>query len=202
MHLLFSQFAKPTGLTGAFVGWFMAKENEQIICWTLDFLDIQDHDHIVEIGFGPGQAMKELLLGSKHHLSITGIDPSEVMVYQALRKLNKYMRHQYQVQLFEQGAEPFPKLSRKIDHVFAINNITFWKDPVSTLTKIKQQMNPGAKIALTLKPHEKGATDTTTELIGGQLKGLLTQTGFQEIAVFIHPTKPNDTVCAVGMNNG
>lgn len=200
MQKLFSQFAKPTGVIGALVGSFMARENEQISRWTINFLGIEDHDHIVEIGFGSGYAMKELLLGTKQQLSITGFDPSETMVYQALRKLNKHITDQQQVQLFEQNADLFPNLQCRIDHVFAINNVTFWKNPVSTLKDIKRQMNPGGKIALTLRPHEKGSNDTTTELIGGQLKGLLTQAGFQQITIVIKPTQPNDTVCVLGIN--
>ncbi|MTW85673.1 methyltransferase domain-containing protein [Virgibacillus dakarensis] len=196
MKKLFSQFAKPTGATGKIFGLLMAKENKQINRWTIDFLDIKDHDHIVEIGFGSGQAMEEIL-GSGKHLYITGIDPSEVMVYQALRRLNKHLING-QIQFFERYADDFPKLSRKIDNVLAINNVSFWHKPVVTLTKIYKQMNHGGRIALTLRPHEKGATDETTNLIGGQLKSMLVKAGFSEIAIFIKPTKPNDTVCAVG----
>ncbi|MFB4168098.1 hypothetical protein [Virgibacillus sp. JSM 102003] len=80
-----------------------------------------------------------------------------------------------------------------------INNITFWCEPVTTLKNIRSQMNDGGKIALTIQPHEKGATDETSEIIGGQLSALLDQSGFTSIEIFIKPTKPNDTVCALGI---
>ncbi|MBP1950676.1 class I SAM-dependent methyltransferase [Virgibacillus litoralis] len=197
MEKLFSQFAMPRGRLGQLAGWFMSKENRGINKWTIDFLSIKNNDHILEIGFGSGKAMK-YILEQKNLVEITGIDPSEAMVYQALRKLNKRLINS-EVRLIEGYAEELPVLSQKVDKVLVINNITFWRDPVNTLKNIRGQMNDGGKIAVTIQPHEKGATDETSELIGGQLSVLLDQSGFTFIEIYIKPTKPNDTVCALGI---
>ncbi|WP_010529388.1 class I SAM-dependent methyltransferase [Lentibacillus jeotgali] len=196
MEKLFSQFAEPHGRTGQLVGWFMSKENKSINKWTIDFLDIQNDDHVLEIGFGSGKAMK-YVLKQGNNLSITGVDPSNVMVYQALRRLNKRLI-KGQIRLIEGTAESMPALPQKIDKVLVINNITFWEDPVGTLSHIRRQMNGGGKIALTIRPHEKGTSDETSELIGGQMSALLTHAGFRDVEFFLKPTKPNDTVCALG----
>ncbi|WP_188457009.1 class I SAM-dependent methyltransferase [Virgibacillus oceani] len=198
MKILFSQFSKPAGWIGKWFGWYMAKENKHINQWTINFLDIQEQDHIVEIGFGPGQAIMDML---KRHdtIYITGVDPSEAMVHQVLKKLNKRLTNG-QIGIFQHNADEFPILHKKIDKVLAINNITFWKYPVKTLAKIRMQMNQNGKIAITLRPHERGATDQTTRLLGNQLKAILAKAGFREICIFIKKTNPNDTVCAVGQN--
>ncbi|WP_164671022.1 class I SAM-dependent methyltransferase [Virgibacillus doumboii] len=196
MEKLFSQFKQPQGKIGMFAGWFMSKENKAINKWTIDFLDIQDDDHVLEIGFGSGKAMK-YMLEQREQLFITGLDPSEVMVYQALRRLNKHLING-QVCLMEAQADELPKLSQKIDKVLVINNITFWRNPVNMLMEIRKQMRYNGKIALTIQPHEKGATDETSELIGGQLTALLAHAGFTTIEFFIKPTTPNNTVCALG----
>ncbi len=197
MEQLFSQFAMPRGRLGQLVGWFMSKENREINKWTIDFLSIKNSDHILEIGFGSGKAM-QYILEQKNSVRVTGIDPSEAMVLQALRKLNRRLIHS-QVRLIEGYAEELPVLHQKVDKVLVINNITFWREPVNTLKNIHSQMNDGGKIALTIQPHEKGATDETSEIIGGQLSALLGQSGFTSIEIFIKPTKPNDTVCALGI---
>ncbi|WP_077324364.1 class I SAM-dependent methyltransferase [Virgibacillus siamensis] len=197
MGKLFTQFVQPKGFLGRIAGWYMSKENKQIIKWTLDFLDIQDGEHALEIGFGSGKAMKYLLERRKR-LTITGIDPSEVMVFQSLRRLNKHLINS-RVQLVEGYAHNLPALSQKIDKVLVINNVTFWENPVNTLERIRTQMNDGGKIALIIKPHEKGATDETSNLIGGQLSALLANAGYTDIEFFIKPTNPCDTVCALGM---
>lgn len=197
MKKLFAQFARPYGQLGKLAGWFMANENRKINKWTIDFLDIQTNDHILEIGFGPGKSLK-YINNQANSINITGIDPSEAMVYQALRRLNKHLING-QICLREGYADEIPKLTRKVDKVLVINNITFWKNPVGTLEKIRQQMNEDGKIALTIKPHEKGATDETSELIGGQLSTLLDHAGFTNIEFFVKPTKPNNTVCVLGI---
>ncbi|SFE34979.1 Methyltransferase domain-containing protein [Lentibacillus persicus] len=196
MGTFFSQFAEPHGKTGYLAGWFMSKENKAINKWTIDFLGIQDDEHILEIGFGSGKAMK-YVLEQGENLTITGMDPSGVMVYQALRQLNKRLING-QIRLIEGKAENMPHLPQKIDKVLVINNVTFWEAPVGTLENIRSQMNIGGKIALTIRPHEKGASDETSELIGGQLSALLTHAGFNDVEFFLKPTKPNDTVCALG----
>lgn len=196
MNRLFSQFVRPHGRIGQFVGVFMSKENKEINKWTIEFLDVQDHDHILEIGFGSGKAMK-YILKRRNAVMITGVDPSEVMVYQSLRKLNKHLINN-QIQLIEGYSKDLPYLPQKVDKVLVVNNITFWEEPVETLRKIYIQMNAGGKVALTIGPHEKGATDETAELIGGQMAALLAYAGFSNIKFFIKPTKPNDTVCALG----
>ncbi|SDR05724.1 Methyltransferase domain-containing protein [Virgibacillus subterraneus] len=197
MEQLFSQFAMPRGRVGQLVGWFMSKENREINKWTIDFLSIKNDDHILEIGFGSGKAIK-YILEQKNSVTITGIDPSEAMVHQALRKSNKRLVNG-QIRLIEGYVEEISALPQKVDKVLVINNITFWREPLNTLTKIRRQMNEGGKIAITIRPHEKGATDETSEIIGGQLTALLDQSGFTSIETFIKPTKPNDTVCSLGI---
>ncbi|GAA0597351.1 hypothetical protein GCM10009001_11910 [Virgibacillus siamensis] len=103
-----------------------------------------------------------------------------------------------QVRLIEGYANDLPVLLKKLDKVLVINNVTFWEQPVGTLEKIRIQMKAGGKIALTIRPHEKGATDDTIDLIGGQLSPLLANAGFTDVEFFIKPTNPCNIVCALG----
>ncbi|WP_174615720.1 class I SAM-dependent methyltransferase [Virgibacillus ihumii] len=196
MDNLFSQFAQPRGTAGRVAGWLMAKENRAINKWTIEFLHIQHGEHVLEIGFGSGKAMK-YILEQKDDLILTGLDPSGVMVHQALRRLNKHLTNE-QVRLVEGYAQDLPVFSKKLDKVLVINNVTFWENPVNTLGEIRSQMNKGGRIALTIKPHEKGATDETSNLIGGQLSALLANAGFGDVEFFIKLTNPCNTVCALG----
>ncbi len=55
-----SQFAHPKGLLGRFVGIILALKNRERNAWTISTLDIQPDDQVLEIGFGPGQAIQEI----------------------------------------------------------------------------------------------------------------------------------------------
>jgi hypothetical protein len=50
------QFRRPTGLLGRLAGWIMANRPSNIERnrWTVDLLNVQPSDHVLEIGFGPG----------------------------------------------------------------------------------------------------------------------------------------------------
>jgi len=55
-----SQFAHPQGWVGRLVGTILAWKNRERNAWTISMLDIQPDDQVLEIGFGPGQAIQEV----------------------------------------------------------------------------------------------------------------------------------------------
>ncbi|MGP4076080.1 class I SAM-dependent methyltransferase [Halobacillus sp. K22] len=195
--MLYEQFAKPEGWLGKITGWFMVKENEKRNEWTLSFLDIQNKDRVLEVGFGPADALKKI--ADKEGTVLYGIDPSESMVETALRRLKNEKRPD-QVCLMHGQAQVLEDFQQPLDKIYSINNISFWDTPVKTLSHLRSLLRPGGRIALTLSPHGRGTSDETTEVMGGQLRALLEEAGFNNIEVFIKPTFPNDTVCALGMN--
>ncbi|MGP4069716.1 class I SAM-dependent methyltransferase [Halobacillus sp. B29] len=194
--MLYKQFAKPEGSIGKITGWFMVKENERRNEWTLSFLDIQKNDKVLEVGFGPADALKKI--AGKEGITLYGIDPSESMVETALRRLKKEKAAE-QICMMQGEAQMLEDFYQPLDKIYSINNISFWETPVKTLNHLHSLLRPGGRIALTLSPHGRGTSDETTEVMGGQLRALLEESGFNQIEVFIKPTFPNDTVCALGM---
>ncbi|RWZ52281.1 methyltransferase domain-containing protein [Halobacillus fulvus] len=193
--MLYEQFSKPEGWIGKCVGWFMMKENHQINKWTLSFLDIKEGESILEIGFGSGEALQQV---AKHKgVTLFGIDPSEVMVEGAMKRLRRE-RGTGQICLIQGPAGLLEFFDHRVDKIYAINNVTYWENPVETLSCMKKYLKIGGRIALTIRPHEKGATDETSEVLGGQLRNLLEKAGFQEVEVFLRPSRPNSSVCVVG----
>jgi ubiquinone/menaquinone biosynthesis C-methylase UbiE len=79
-----TQFVRPHGFAGRLTGWEMAlrPSNRKRNRWAVALLDVQPQDHILEIGFGPGLAIRELARRATDGF-VLGIDHSEVMVRQA-----------------------------------------------------------------------------------------------------------------------
>ena len=77
-------FVRPWGFAGWLAGWEMAlrRSNRKRNRWAVALLDVQPQDHILEIGFGPGLAIRELARRATDGF-VLGIDHSEVMVRQA-----------------------------------------------------------------------------------------------------------------------
>src|SRR5918996_4943351 len=82
-----SQFMRPRGFAGRLAGWEMAlrPSNRKRNVWAVSLLDVQPTDRVLEIGFGPGIAVRELSRRASQGL-VVGIDHSEVMLRQAARR--------------------------------------------------------------------------------------------------------------------
>jgi hypothetical protein len=57
-----AQFGRPTGLGGYAAGLPMAyrPSNRRRNAWAVSLLDVQRDDRVLELGFGPGVAIREL----------------------------------------------------------------------------------------------------------------------------------------------
>jgi len=159
-------------------------------------LDIQPDEHVLEIGFGPGYCVRSLCK-TYRGIHVTGLDPSSTMVEEATRRNQKWV-DEGRVELKEAKAGEVDAVLKPIDKVVTINNITYWEDPVRTLYNLRSLMRKAGRIAITLQPHEKGASDQTAELAGDQIRSFLEQAGFEYVRVHHRPGKPNKTTCVVG----
>src|SRR4051794_14033765 len=103
-----SQFCLPRGVLGRVVGWVMSRENARMNRATVDLLRAGPQDQVLELGFGPGQAI-DLLVKRSPAQWIAGVDPSDVMIEQATA-LNQDSIDAGRVALFRATAEklPFP----------------------------------------------------------------------------------------------
>src|SRR5512136_1021813 len=86
-----SQFALPRGVRGWAVGHFLAVANAWMDDFAIAFLAPSPGARILEIGFGPGVAVR-MMSRRVPHATIGGIDPSEVMVKQAVRRNRSAIR--------------------------------------------------------------------------------------------------------------
>ena len=82
-----AEFARPTGLSGRVAGWIMASRasNRRRNAWTVSLLEVQRRDRVLEIGFGPGIAVREISRLAVEGY-VCGLDHSEEMLRQATRR--------------------------------------------------------------------------------------------------------------------
>jgi len=192
------QFGKPSGPLGVLAGFVMRvrPSNRLRNARTLDLLDIQPEDRILEVGFGPGVAVAraaELATAGK----VVGVDHSELMLRQARRRNAKAIRAG-RVELLLGSADALPRLEDRFDKVVAVNVYTFWKDPVSVLSGLRQVMSPGGVIALTLQPRRRGATAGDTRVAAERMSASLRAAGFGEVRTEILEMAPVPAACALG----
>ena len=194
-----SQFGRPTGFWGRVVGWIMAlrSSNRRRNLWTVSLLDVQRRDRILEIGFGPGIAVKEISRLAVEGY-VCGLDHSEEMLRQATRRNADAIRTG-QVDLRLGSVDCLPLFAEPFDKVLAVNTIMFWGQTIDRLKELRCLMRPGGRIAITHQPRGPGATDATAAARGEKMAAALVQAGFSEVRIQTMSLKPA-AVCVIGMN--
>lgn len=192
------QFGKPSGPLGALAGLIMRvrPSNRLRNLWTLQLLDIQPMDWVLEVGFGPGLAVAhaaELATGGK----VVGIDHSELMLRQASRRNARAIRAR-RVELLLGSADALPSFERRFDKALAVNVFMFWRDPASVLGGLREVMNPGGIVALSLQPRHRGATADDTRATAYRMATSLQAAGFDRIRTEILELAPVAAACVLG----
>jgi len=118
-----SQFLRPRRFAGWLVGWEMAlrSSNRKRNVWAVGLLGVEPTDRVLEIGFGPGIAIRELSRRATHGL-VCGVDHSEIMVRQATKR-NRDAVRAGRVDLRCGSAEHLPAFKEPFDKVLAVNNM-------------------------------------------------------------------------------
>jgi len=192
-----SQFMRPRGFWGWLAGWEMAlrPSNRKRNCWAVGLLEVGPSDRILEIGFGPGLAIRELSRRATRGY-VCGIDHSAEMVRQA-RKRNARAVRAGLVDLRLGSAEGLPRFDQPFDKVLAVNSLGMWHDPDARLKELRRVMAPGGRIAIVSQPRCPGATAETTGLAEHEIVERLERAGFTGVRSETLGLSP-PVVCVLG----
>jgi ubiquinone/menaquinone biosynthesis C-methylase UbiE len=149
LQQLAQQLRKPDGDMGKKVGENMNASNALMNTFTLNELNAQSNDCILEIGMGNGFFIKDIL-GNDHSITYYGCDYSELMINEATL-LNQSYVETGQVKFFNTSADHLPFQNHSIDKVFTINTIYFWSNPSVELAEIHRVLKPGGQFFLTVR---------------------------------------------------
>ncbi len=158
---ILGQFRHPTGAVGALAGVVMARRdsNQRRNAWTVQLLDLQPGDHVLEIGYGPGLAVHHIAQLAPHG-QVVGIDHSQVMLRQARRR-NRRAVASGRVRLLCGSVADLAGWPATFHKALAVNVLGFWPDPVAVLRQVAGVLLPGARIALTTQPAAAASPTST-----------------------------------------
>jgi ubiquinone/menaquinone biosynthesis C-methylase UbiE len=190
------QFHRPRGVGGRLAGWVMANRssNRRRNAWVVSLLDVARTDRVLEIGFGPGIAIREAAAHAIDGL-VCGVDHSEVMLRQARRRSAKAVRAG-RVDLRLGAAEHLPGFNGLFDKALAVNSMGFWGDPAACLRSMRALLRPGGRIAVASQPRCPGATAQTSFEAGEEIASRLVEAGFSDIEIETLALKP-PVVCVL-----
>jgi ubiquinone/menaquinone biosynthesis C-methylase UbiE len=189
-------FGCPRGLWGALIGYSMAWTHRARNRWTLSLLDLQVGDRVLEIGCGPGAAIRDVARVATRGF-VVGIDLSEIMVRQAMRR-NRDAIREGRVELRRASMSAIPYGDCSFDKVFGTNSIQFSRALLSDLREVRRVLRPGGLAAFSVQPMWKGGSDDAARRIVRDLTLAMGHAGFVKCRVDAKPAWPRTIACALG----
>jgi SAM-dependent methyltransferase len=191
----------PRGAAGSVTGWVFAHRpsNRQRNRWVVSLLNVQPTDLVLEIGFGPGIAVAELVRAGAGH--VYGIDHSGVMLRQASRR-NAAPIRAGRVTLIRTSVDQLPAaLDGPFDAILAVNSLGFWPARAERLAELRRRLVPGGRIAIASQPRCHGATAGTSHSAAAEIEDLLRSAGFTQVRTETLPLSP-PVVCVLAASPG
>ena len=196
------QLRKPSGENGKFVGTELSKLNRFLTEVVYEEFNKLDGDAILEIGFGNGALLKQLLTNDQK--KVYGIDYSELMVEEAT-KSNKELIEKGVVEIKFGAIENIPYSDNFFDKICTINTVYFWETPETALTEIKRVLKKDGYFAIGFRSKDKL---TQHEFVkynfqlydSDQLEEVVKKNGFEVYSVTKMDDQEHDAVCLIAKN--
>ena len=175
---LINQAKKPSGIVGQVIAKIWTSYFKKLSLWTIKQTTIIDNSRVLEIGYGGGSTIKNLLALNKH-LEIHGIDISKES-YQVAKRINSDAIQNGDVHLRIGNVDALPYQNDYFDLVFAIQTHIFWKDLKESFQEIYRVMSNHSTLIIASE-KEKIKYHMTDYGTSSELSQLLTSIGFSKI---------------------
>ena len=176
------QLRRPEGLSGRLAGHAMTLANARANALAVEALAPRPGERFVELGCGPGQALRRIL--ARGAASVIGIDHSPAMIAQA-RRSNAAALDDGRLSLLSADFSRLPLETGSMDGVLAVNVAYFMQD-ATAIAEACRVLKPGGRLVLYVTaasamqnwrfagPHSHRLFDA------GQLRRLIASGGFSD----------------------
>ena len=177
-RFLIKQSQKPSGLVGRVITKIWSFYFKKLSLWAIKQTTISGNYRILEIGYGGGSTIKNLLALNKH-LEVHGIDISKES-YRTAQRVHSDSIRKGSVQLKIGNVENIPYQNNYFDRVFAIQTHIFWKDIKKSFQEVYRVMSSNSTLIIASE-KEKIHYHMTDYRTSHEFSQLLTSIGFSKI---------------------
>ncbi|NQV81552.1 MAG: class I SAM-dependent methyltransferase [Alphaproteobacteria bacterium] len=193
-----AQFKQPHGALGHLAGILMANRpsNRARNLRTVDLLDCQATDRVLEIGCGPGIALKACVERVRHG-HVTGLDHSSTMIDHARYRLQTAIAKN-RLTLVHGGLEVLPAIGQTFDRVYSVNVAQFFSDLEAAYRAIIAVMNDDGRVATTYMPRHRNPTPEDAKRFAQKVAAAMERAGYADIRFVDLPLTPAPAVSVLG----
>ncbi|OIU71758.1 class I SAM-dependent methyltransferase [Rossellomorea aquimaris] len=198
-NIIDSQYGRPTGLLGRFIGEKMIRQHQPETLWTIENLNLQENERVLEIGCGAGFALKQISsMNGGHH--VTGLDLSKSLLHSAAMRNRKALK-QKRIELVLGSVEELPLSEEQFSAVYSIHSVYFWENLSRSFEEIHRVMTPGGRVMITLCDGKDGEEwASVKQMIHRELIPMMERLKFSEVRVLGGPvSRGYQTVAVAGV---
>ena len=185
-ELINNQYSQPKGIVGMYFGEKMAIQHRPEAQWTIELLNIQQNESILELGCGAGYAMK-LLLRQSAVSQVVGLDISPDMLRSASIRNQKEIKRG-RAKLVQGNVEKLNFEDECFTKAFSIHSVYFWDNLPETISEIYRVLKPQGSLILTLCDGKNGESWNNKEnLLEQKVIPIMKATSFKNIAIVNGP---------------
>lgn len=131
------------------LGMIAAEEATLLNLATLDALDLQPTDHVLETEFRQGRAVERAARVVTQG-TVTGIDSSDTMLHLAKRRCRRWI-DEGRVKLEAGTSSRLPFVDASFDKAYTVHTSSLWTNPMRYVREIHRVLKPGGWFAMGLR---------------------------------------------------
>jgi SAM-dependent methyltransferase len=142
------QLAHPSGLGGAIIRFLMNRGNRRLNGLALELLNLGPADRVLEVGFGGGIILYDLISRAAF---VCGIDRADDAVATARRRFAGAIdagKAEFKVG----SVERLPVAPARFDKALTVNTVYFWRSLDEGVSEIRRSLAPGGKLVVGFVP--------------------------------------------------
>ena len=198
-----AQLRKPSGFFGRFITVrFLNLVNVPLNRLTLEILQLQPDDHVLEIGFGGGDLIARMARIVTHG-HITGADFS-IDAIEVCRKRFDTLMDVGTIEMRCASVEALPFNADTFTKACTVNTIYFWPDPLAALGQIRRVLKQEGTLLVCFSPRAVMEKQEFTQhgftlFEPEEVKSLLSKAGFRDVQLVFGRHRFGECVVAKGI---
>lgn len=141
------QLANPSGLFGRLItARWLEKANVGMNALTLESLALGTNDRLLEIGFGSGYLLEQVL-SNRSCDYVAGVDVSQEMVQHVSRRLRRHIEDR-KADIRQGDIESIPFVDAAFSKLCTVNTLYFWRDAKLALAECRRVLRPEGRLAI------------------------------------------------------
>lgn len=166
------------------MGALMNRHNAKMNAFALEKLAPTSSDRVLEIGFGGGLTLPELISKAGH---VTGLDRSRTAVDVANSRFAAAVSSG-RVRFLQGNVEKMPFEDCSFGKVYTVNTVYFWPSLGAAFSEIYRVLVPGGRIVVGFLPKEHMdkmgfPTDIFTTRTVDEVAGAISGAGFSDLRI-------------------